>query len=865
MTSSKNYRVDRGETDVHKCDRIAGTVYRMDGILGDYLEAVSDQWLKTAPRGNPDMLEMFRQRDRRPLRGMMEWAGEFAGKYLTSAVQGLRLSGDPELKQIIAGFIGELLSLQADNGYLGPWPSEWGLTNLAPNFVRDVGIEDTEGHGCCDTWGHYHLMLGLLLWHADTDDAAALDCARRMADRLCEMYLGEKSPRLAETYYTEMNLAPAHSLALLYKVTGEARYLQLAEQIVDEFAAVDDAGVLLTGNYLEGALAGMEFFESPKPRWESLHPIMALAELYTITGNERYREAFERIWWSIADCDRHSTGGFSSGEKANGDPFVFNGIETCCTIAWIALGIEMLRLTGDARVADELEFSTLNSVIGLHSVSGRWVTYDTPPDGHRFAFLPENWHARPGASELSCCSVNGPRGIGMVSDWALMKDDDGLLLNWYGPCEMAAELNSDIEVTLRQTTEYPCTGHIELAVSPSAPASFRLKLRIPRWSTATQVTVNGEAVTSIEPGTYLAVEREWRDGDIVGIDLDMGLHFWVGENACAGRTSIYYGPTLLAYDPRYNDTDGTEAAALDGRALEFTRAEWPHWLPPALLLEFTAADGQAVRLCDFGSAGESGTAYRSWLKVDHLGEDYRCFFAPAPERRLRAEIGRYGALYASLPDTGNTGGSPKSRVLARLSRDWPAFAQNCAAAREQIAADPEAVASKSLADVLAHLGETSDVLDPALPERLTQEMAQLTVPETAKVSGWWVSELQPAVADISQAELLPETAITQSIQPQGLWFDVNAVHRGQPGTLYLRVKVEMPEATEAALSYGGDGPVKVWVNGGEIDCRPGARTPAKADEYSAKAKWRQGENNVVFALDTDDGEAWGIHMGVPQG
>ena len=60
---------------MHKCDRIAGTVYRMGGTLGDYLDAVSDQWLKTAPRGNPAMLEMFRDRDRRPLLAMDVLAG----------------------------------------------------------------------------------------------------------------------------------------------------------------------------------------------------------------------------------------------------------------------------------------------------------------------------------------------------------------------------------------------------------------------------------------------------------------------------------------------------------------------------------------------------------------------------------------------------------------------------------------------------------------------------------------------------------------------------------------------------------------------------------------------------------------------
>jgi hypothetical protein len=74
----------------------------------------------------------------------------------------------------------------------------------------------------------------------------------------------------------------------------------------------------------------------------------------------------------------------------------------------------------------------------------------------------------------------------------------------------------------------------------------------------------------------------------------------------------------------------------------------------------------------------------------------------------------------------------------------------------------------------------------------------------------------------------------------------------------------MPEASDSGIRYGADGPVKVWVNSTEVDCRPGATTPAKVDEYHAAATWRQGDNTIVFAVDSDDGEAWGVHVGAPR-
>ena len=178
-----------------RCDRVAGAAYRMGGVFGDYLRAVTEQWLKTAPRANPALVEMFRDRDRRPLRDLTMFAGEFAGKYLTGAVQVLRLTRDPELRRTVAEVVRALVGCQGEDGYLGPWPSESALTNRAPNSMLGAPLWTTEGGGdTWDTWGHYHLMLGLLLWHRDTSDDAALRAARRMADLLCERYLGDTSP-----------------------------------------------------------------------------------------------------------------------------------------------------------------------------------------------------------------------------------------------------------------------------------------------------------------------------------------------------------------------------------------------------------------------------------------------------------------------------------------------------------------------------------------------------------------------------------------------------------------------------------------------------------------------------------------------
>jgi len=627
------------------CEKIPKVRFKLKGFVGEYVKNLTDHWLLLAPRANPAMLEMFRDRDASPLRHMQPWSGEFAGKYLLGAVQVLRVTGDPRLRAHLEEFVPQLLRYQDKDGYLGPWPKEYRLTNAreghkyAPENHKRTSRD--EYFATWDTWSHYFIMTALIFWHEDTGDKKALRAATKIADMICKKYIGKKpGQRLVDTpfgdpMHSEMNLAPIHGLCLLYRKTKKPRHLRMALQIADQFAAQGKDGPI-AGDYLRGALAGKEFYELPRPRWESLHPIMGLVELHRITGDEEYRQAFEKLWWSIVRHDRHNNGGFSSGEKATGNPYDLNAIETCCTIAWMAMSVDMLKLTGNSLVADELELSTLNSIVGAHSISGRWATYSTPMNGVRHAsYHSIRFQAREGGSELNCCSVNAPRGFGLISDWALLLDESGLLLNWYGPSEMAVALEDGVRVTLIQETDYPVSGRILIRVRPSRASTFSLKLRIPQWSARTRVKINGRSLSPCSAGEYLTIARRWKRGDIIQLDLDMSFHFWRGERECSGKTAIYRGPILLAYDHRYNlaltpkgkkqvrpndeyklqfDTM-LSPPALDAKHLNGRIVKWPDWMPPVLLLKVKAADGRSVHLCDFGSAGGAGTPYLAWLKV----------------------------------------------------------------------------------------------------------------------------------------------------------------------------------------------------------------------------------------------------------
>jgi DUF1680 family protein len=569
---------------------------KFGGFIGDRIDANVREWLLTAPSTNPAMLQMFRDRDRTPQRDLVPWAGEFAGKYLISAVQSLRITRDATLRKTLAGFVKDLIATQAPSGYLGPFPTAEAMT----------------GKGRWDLWGQYHVMYGLLLWYRDTGDMAALAAARRCADLFCRTFL-DGHRRVVQAGSEEMNESASHVFTLLFEETGEARYLRMAQAIEKDWE------VPPSGDYVRTALSGIPYYKTPKPRWEGLHSVEAVAELYFITGDEKYRRAFEQIWWSILEGDRHNTGGFSSGEQATGNPYDPRPIETCCTIAWMAITLDMLRMTGDSRAADELELSTWNAVAGAQCATGRWWTYNTPMDGERKAAAHDIvFQARAGSPELNCCSVNGPRGLGMLADWAVMTAPDGIALNWYGPSTFTARTASGQKVTLTQETDYPIGGKVRLTVSPDVPEQFVLKLRIPGWSRNTRVWIGDDEVRDVQPGTYVSLGREWTRGTRIDLVFDMSPRVWAGEKEAAGKASLYHGPLLLAYDPRFDKYDPRQTPAPDLSHAPERPVKSPPDPKPFLLLEFQTANGKTLTLCDFASAGAAGNPYVSWLPAPDL-------------------------------------------------------------------------------------------------------------------------------------------------------------------------------------------------------------------------------------------------------
>lgn len=560
------------------------------GVTCSLARNISRSWLIGLRESNPAILGMFAGRDMKPYRDLLPWSGEFAGKYITGAYYIWRETLDAALYAEIRTFIAELLSYQAPDGYLGCYASDCRLTGAMSGAPEKTGAT-------WDAWSHYHIMYGLLLWYGECGDPAYLEAAEKIARCFEAKFYGPASGgrRLVDIGSSSMNLAPLHAFALLYGLTRKPEYLAFAEHVVSDLTDPE------AGDFLRWSESGKEYYQCPRPRWESLHTVAGIAEMYRVTGEKRYLDCALRLHDSILRTDVHNTGAFSTDEQAVGNPWGAGPVESCCVVAYDALGIGLYGLTGGVSLLDQLEISHYNACLGMWSPSGRWSTYDTPMDGVRRANTDQiSFQCRPGSPYLNCCSVNTPRGVGQFSDWAFSSAQDGALcVNAYEAGEYETCGGAKISIS----GNYPAPGRITVHVDGF---SGRVSLRVPGWSERTSVCTAGVTYKPEKPG-YLTLDCAGTFD--ASLDFDYTPRFLRGGGRLDGLECVYVGPLLL----------GADADSVSGTPI--------NELPPLDRGEMTGAAvsggkdlvsmplSGGITLKDFYHLGASGCAYRTWLRI----------------------------------------------------------------------------------------------------------------------------------------------------------------------------------------------------------------------------------------------------------
>jgi DUF1680 family protein len=469
-----------------------------------------------------DMLDAFERR----AAPHQDWQGEHVGKFLHAATLAWQNTGDPALKAKLDRVVARLLKTQEPDGYLGTYSPDHRWTSW-------------------DVWVHKYDLLGLLTYYQYTGNAAALNACRHIGDLLIRTF----GPGLRDINRAGEHMGMAadsvlEAVVLLYRATAEPRYLQFAHYIVANYDAPGGPAIL----------ASLEKYGSVRrvanaKAYEMLSNFNGLLELYRVTGDRRLLQDMLTAWQDVVRNRLYITGSASSYEVFQDQYHLPNGMranicETCVTVTWEQLNLQLLRLTGDPQFADQLERSIYNHLLAAQKPTGDDWAYYTPLEG-----------TKPYDAATTCCHSSGPRGVALIPEIAVMADaDGGLAVNLYNSGVVSAPLKSG-PITLAIQTDYPRTGHISLKLtSVKHGARFPLRLRIPAWAVNPTLTLDGRPLphVSLRPGTYAVIDRAWQRGDTLHLDMTLPARLIMGDHENAGKAAITYGPLVLALDAAHN-------------------------------------------------------------------------------------------------------------------------------------------------------------------------------------------------------------------------------------------------------------------------------------------------------------------------
>jgi len=452
-----------------------------------------------------------------------ELRGHSLGHYLSALSLMYASTGNAEYKRRVDYIVGELAKCQSHSvtagfheGYLSAFPE---------SFIDRV----EQGQKVWAPWYTLHkIMAGLLDANQLCGNEQSSTLLTNMAnwvkfrvDRLTR----EQMQKSLDNEHGGMN----EVLANLYGVTGNPNYLQLAQAFNHQKVL---APLARGEDQLDGLHANTQI---PK--------ILGATREYEMTGDPQLLTIAKTFWDAVALHRSYTIGGDSDHEYL----FSTNDFdhhlspetcETCNTYNMLKLTRELFALEPSARKMDFYERALFNDILASQDPeSGMFTYYMSLKPGHFKVYSTRE-------NSFWCCVGTGMENHAKYGDTIYFHTADALYVNLF----IASELSwSEKGLVVRQETRFPESDKTVLKIKAGQPVKFALKIRQPAWATeGVKVSVNGEN-QKIEsaPDNYFSIQRQWRDGDEVTVQLPMQLHceYLPGTT---NQLALLYGPIVLA-------------------------------------------------------------------------------------------------------------------------------------------------------------------------------------------------------------------------------------------------------------------------------------------------------------------------------
>lgn len=444
-------------------------------------------------------------------------------KTIEGASYSLQTEPDPKLEAYLDTLISLIGSAQEPDGYLytfrtmnAPKPHDW---VGAKRWEKDEDLSH-------ELYNSGHLFESAAAHYLATGKRNLLDIALRNADLLVKDFGWGKVEKFPGHQVVETGLTK------LYRITGKKEYLDLAKFFLDLRGKPGH----YNQEYSQSHIPVVDQHTAVGHSVRAAYMYTGMADVAALTGDRQYLKAIDDIWNDVVQKKLYITGGI--GATGNGEAFgadydlpnMSAYAETCASIANVYWNSRMFLLHGDAKYVDVLERVLYNGLLSGVSMSGDRFFYPNP-----LASLGQ--HQRSAWFSCACCISNMTRFLPSMPGYVYAQNENDLYINLYVGSSSTIKLPVT-GVNIIQETNYPWEGKNNITINPDKNSAFTVKIRIPGWAVdqpipgdlyqtdnqtkkPVSIRVNGQSIPIQMEKGYAVIQRSWKKGDLISIDLPM--------------------------------------------------------------------------------------------------------------------------------------------------------------------------------------------------------------------------------------------------------------------------------------------------------------------------------------------------------
>ncbi len=458
-------------------------------------------------------------------------AGHTLGHYLKACALMYSTTHDEQFADRVRYIVDELALCQAadPDGYIGAFAKgkEIFTNEVAKGDIRSQGF-DLNG-----LWAPYYtqhkILAGLIAASEHCDYEKGIEVASKFADWIYTIVQGLNHDQVQNMLDCEFG-GINETFVELYHLTHKDKYLKLSEifyheKILDSLAHGVD---ILPGKHANTQI--------PK--------LIGLARRYEITGNNTDQNAASFFWDRVVNHHSYVTGGHCNHEYF-GQPdqlthrLSANTTETCNVYNMLKLTRHLFEWSPSAEEADFYERALLNHILASqHPATGK-VIYNLSLEMGGFKSY-QHPHG------FTCCVGSGLETHAKYGGNIYYHNDQELYISQY----IASSVQwNDKGLKLTQKTNYPVEQGTTLILDLEAPQTFAMNIRYPYWADqGIEIAINNEQLSlENQPGSFITIDREWKNGDAVVIRFPFSLRLEAMPDN-EDRVAMMYGPLVLAGD-----------------------------------------------------------------------------------------------------------------------------------------------------------------------------------------------------------------------------------------------------------------------------------------------------------------------------